>query len=77
MPFHSTTLRFRESPCKHVNSRDRADIWETVGRTMERDSGLIAKGHSSPKITLGVYAHLFSNNDERAAQAVNEALAKW
>jgi integrase len=34
-------------------------------------------GHSSPKITLGVYAHLFSNNDERAAQAVNEALAKW
>ena len=44
---------------------------------MERDSGLIAKGHSSPKITLGVYAHLFSNNDERAAQAVNEALAKW
>jgi integrase len=34
-------------------------------------------GHSSPKITLGVYAHLFSNNDERAAQAINEALAKW
>jgi len=34
-------------------------------------------GHSSPKITLGVYAHLFSNNDGKAAQAVNEALAKW
>jgi integrase len=34
-------------------------------------------GHSSPKITLGVYAHLFSNSDERAAQAVNEALSKW
>jgi integrase len=33
-------------------------------------------GHSSPKITLGVYAHLFSNNDESAAQTVNEALAK-
>jgi integrase len=34
-------------------------------------------GHSSPKITLGVYAHLFSNNDGNAAQAINEALAKW
>ena len=33
-------------------------------------------GHSSPKITLGVYTHLYSNKRERAAQAVNDTLAK-
>ena len=31
-------------------------------------------GHRSPKITLGVYTLLYSNNDERAAQAVNDTL---
>jgi integrase len=34
-------------------------------------------GHSSPNITLSVYAHLFRDNDAKAAQAINEALAKW
>jgi integrase len=32
-------------------------------------------GHSSPTVTLGVYAHLFGNTDERAAAAVETALA--
>jgi integrase len=32
-------------------------------------------GHSNPTITLGVYAHLFGNTDERAAVAVEAALA--
>jgi integrase len=31
-------------------------------------------GHSSPTVTLSVYAHLFGNTDERAAIAVEEAL---
>jgi integrase len=31
-------------------------------------------GHSSPNITLSVYAHLFSNDDARAAKAINDAL---
>jgi integrase len=34
-------------------------------------------GHSGPGITLNVYAHLFRDNDARAATAINEALAKW
>jgi integrase len=36
-------------------------------------------GHSSPNITLGVYAHLFRNNDSKASEAINQALAdlKW
>jgi integrase len=34
-------------------------------------------GHSGPSITLNVYAHLFRDNDARAATAINEALAKW
>jgi integrase len=31
-------------------------------------------GHASPDITLRVYAHLFRNDDSKAAQAINEAL---
>ena len=32
-------------------------------------------GHSNPTVTLTVYAHLFGNTDERAATAVENALA--
>jgi integrase len=32
-------------------------------------------GHSNPTITLAVYAHLFGDTDERAAAAVQDALA--
>jgi integrase len=31
-------------------------------------------GHSNPTVTLGVYAHLFGNTDERAASVVEAAL---
>jgi integrase len=31
-------------------------------------------GHSNPTVTLGLYAHLFGNTDERAAAAVETAL---
>jgi integrase len=32
-------------------------------------------GHSNPTVTLGVYAHLFGNTDEKAVAAVEAALA--
>src|SRR5262249_55764809 len=32
-------------------------------------------GHSNPAVTLGVYSHLFGNTDERAASAVEAAMA--
>jgi integrase len=32
-------------------------------------------GHSNPTVTLGIYAHLFGNTDERAAAIVDEAMA--
>jgi integrase len=32
-------------------------------------------GHSNPTVTLGVYAHLFGNTDERAANVVEAAMA--
>ncbi|MCA6102773.1 tyrosine-type recombinase/integrase [Bradyrhizobium australafricanum] len=32
-------------------------------------------GHANPNITLKVYAHLFRNKDEKAADAINTALA--
>lgn len=32
-------------------------------------------GHSTPTITLSVYGHLFSNTDDRAAQALDAAFA--
>lgn len=32
-------------------------------------------GHANPTVTLNVYAHLFGNTDERAADAVETALA--
>jgi integrase len=36
-------------------------------------------GHANPNVTLGVYAHLFRNDDSRASEAINQALAdlKW
>jgi integrase len=33
-------------------------------------------GHGSPTITLGVYGHLFSNTDDRAAQVMQAAFGK-
>ena len=32
-------------------------------------------GHASPNVTLAIYAHLFRKSDEKAAQAINAALA--
>ena len=32
-------------------------------------------GHGSPTITLGVYGHLFSNTDDRAAQIIEAAFS--
>jgi len=32
-------------------------------------------GHASPNVTLAVYAHLFRRSDDKAAQAINAALA--
>ena len=34
-------------------------------------------GHSNPNITPRTYAHLFRQKDDKAATAINEALAKW
>jgi integrase len=34
-------------------------------------------GHSSPNVTLGTYAHFFRQQDDKAATAINNALAKW
>ena len=31
-------------------------------------------GHASPALTLGVYSHLFKNNDDKAAAAIDAAL---
>ncbi len=33
-------------------------------------------GHASPTITLGVYGHLFSNTDDRAAQVIEAMFSK-
>jgi integrase len=33
-------------------------------------------GHASPTITLGIYGHLFSNTDDRAAQAIEALFGK-
>ena len=33
-------------------------------------------GHASPALTLSVYSHLFNNNDEGAALAIDEALTE-
>jgi integrase len=33
-------------------------------------------GHSKPTVTLNTYAHLFSSSDDKAAAAVNDAIAK-
>jgi len=32
-------------------------------------------GHSSPTVTLGIYAHFFRQRDDKAAKAINDALA--
>jgi integrase len=33
-------------------------------------------GHATPSITLGIYGHLFSNTDDRAAQVIEALFAK-
>jgi integrase len=33
-------------------------------------------GHANPTITLGVYGHLFSNTDARAAEIMEASFAK-
>jgi integrase len=33
-------------------------------------------GHSSPNVTLGVYAHLFKKDDSKAAAAIDAALGR-
>jgi integrase len=33
-------------------------------------------GHASPNITLGVYAHLFSNTDDRAAEITEATFSR-
>ena len=33
-------------------------------------------GHASPTITLGVYGHLFSNTDDRAADIMEAAFSR-
>ena len=32
-------------------------------------------GHATPNVTLAIYAHLFRKSDDKAAQAINAALA--
>ena len=32
-------------------------------------------GHASPNVTLAIYAHLFRKRDDKAAKAINDALA--
>jgi integrase len=36
-------------------------------------------GHASPTVTLNVYSHVFRNDDSKASQAINQAVAdlKW
>jgi integrase len=34
-------------------------------------------GHASPNITLQIYAHLFRKRDDKAAEAINQALASF
>jgi integrase len=34
-------------------------------------------GHSSPTVTLQIYAHLFSKRDDRSAAAINAAVASF
>jgi integrase len=33
-------------------------------------------GHASPTITLGIYGHLFTNTDDRAARVIEALFAK-
>ena len=32
-------------------------------------------GHASPAVTLEVYAHMFSQREDKSAEAINEAVA--
>jgi integrase len=54
---------------------------EAAGASMLIAAGLdvvtVSKrlGHASPNVTLRVYAHLFRQRDDRAADAINAALA--
>ena len=46
------------------------------GGNGHRSGRLLGEGLGSPTITLGVYGHLFTNTDDRAAQVIETALSK-
>ena len=49
-------------------------------RALERTENLALVqdmlGHASPALTLGVYSHLFTDSDEKAAAAIDAAFAQ-
>jgi hypothetical protein len=52
-------------------SRPSPDIWRG-----EREAGPDGLGHSSAAITLRVYAHLWSGDDERTRSVMDSALPR-
>jgi integrase len=49
----------------------------TRGSSAGIDAVKISKrlGHASPTVTLDVYAHMFSQREDKSAEPINEAVA--
>jgi integrase len=69
------TLRLLKLPKVTLHALRHTHVSQLIAAGLDVVSVSRRIGHSNPTVTLGVYAHMFGNTDERAAAAVELALA--
>jgi len=69
------TVRMLKPPRKTLHALRHTHVSQLIAAGLVVVTFSRRIGHSNPTVTLGVYAHLFGNTDDRAAAAVEAALA--
>jgi integrase len=71
----SRTLRMLKLPKVTLHALRHTHVSQLIAAGLDVVTVSRRIGHANPTVTLNVYAHLFGNTDERAAEAVETALA--
>jgi integrase len=69
------TLRMLKLPVVTLHALRHTHVSQLIASGLDVVTVSRRIGHGNPTVTLGVYAHLFGNTDERAASVVEAALA--
>jgi integrase len=70
----SNVVRYRRLPAVMFHSLRHAHASVLIAAGLDVVAVSLRLGHSSPAITLGVYAHLFESKDDAAAAAIEAAM---